>query len=494
MLAWMRTTSASPRPFPRADERLARELQDGRIALDKQVFWGLLVQWGVVLLAVLATSASRNFTGADLLCAALLMNGVLSVRPLWLTLRQPGERQTRLTVAVCQGFVSTLLLHVTDGRMETHLHLFVWLIVLAGYRDVSLLLAASAAAVVSHVAVGLIVTVPGLSHVTAGHLVEHAVWLAVETACLTTFIRVRVQAMSDLARREAALESLNNNLERKVERRTREMSDKLTSLQREYAVVQEIRVQSEIEEVSAIRQLSELRQHVLTHATTLMDTSWRWSESHFEAAFRPNWRTIREATQQLLNLVGNTGLSGMSLGESLIGGPVLEMTQPVSDIAQPVTGQAATCDFTPLAEQSGPKTLLLIDDPVQQALAEHALAAHGFRVDVVHTGPRTYYSAMLREYELILVDVDLADDEGFDTIEALRLLPQGISDATGLFALSRARSPEAVLRSTQLGIDGFFVKPLTVEALRAAFEGHSELVNDSGRASASRGERETAGV
>ena len=95
---------------------------------------------------------------------------------------------------------------------------------------------------------------------------------------------------------------------------------------------------------------------------------------------------------------------------------------------------------------------------------------------------------MLREYELIVVDVDLADDEGFDTIEALRLLPQGVSNTTGLFALSRARSPEAVLRSTQLGVDGFFVKPLTADALRAAFEGHREQVREF------QSERETVGV
>ena len=349
MLAWLQTTSTPPRPFPRADERLARELHDGRVSLDKQVFWGLIAQWGLVLVTVLAASAGSTFAGADMLCAALLVNGVLSVRPLWLTLRKPGERQTRLTVAICQGLVSTLLLFATGGRPETHLHLFVWLVVLAGYRDVSLLLAAGAAAVVSHVAVGLLLAAPGLSSIAAGHLVEHAVWLAVETACLATFIRVRVQAMSDLARREAALESLNNNLERKVERRTREMSGKLSSLQREYAVVQEIRVQSEAEEVTAIRQLSELRQQVLTHATTLMDASWNWNESRFEAAFRPTWLTIREATQKLLNLVGSTGLSGMSLGESLIGGPELSADKPI-------VGQATTCDSTPMGEHSGPKT------------------------------------------------------------------------------------------------------------------------------------------
>ena len=32
---------------------------------------------------------------------------------------------------------------------------------------------------------------------------------------------------------------------------------------------------------------------------------------------------------------------------------------------------------------------------------------------------------MLHDYDLIMVDVDLPGDEGFDTLEALRLLPPG---------------------------------------------------------------------
>ena len=487
MLAWLRTKSAPPRPFPRADERLAQELSDGRVRLDKQVYWGLLAQWGVVLLAVLTVQAGSDSTGTDVLCATLLFNGVLSVRPLWLTFRAPGDRTTRLTVAICQGGISTLLLHASGGRPETHLHLFVWLIVLAGYRDIAVLIAAGATAIVSHAAMSLIVATPALAIAAPGHLVEHALWLVVETAGLAAFIRVSTQAMSDLARREAALESLNKNLERKVEHRTREMSEKLTSLQRECSVVQEMRSHSEADELTAVRQLSELRQQVLRHATTLMDTSWSWTESHFEELFRPNWRTIRETSQQLLNLAESTGMSGMSLGDSLIGGSAS------NSAAQPV-GRAATHDLSPKVGQTGPKTLLLIDDPVQQTLAEHALHALGYRVDVVHTGPRTYYSAMLRDYELILVDIDLANEEGFDTIEALRLLPQGIGDTTGLFALARARTPAAVLRSTQLGVDGFFLKPLSIEALHAAFTGNSEPANNGNQSSERLMERAAVGV
>ena len=72
MLAWLQTTSTPPRPFPRADERLARELHDGRVSLDKQVFWGLIALFGASLVglfaalppALLATVAGTALLGS----------------------------------------------------------------------------------------------------------------------------------------------------------------------------------------------------------------------------------------------------------------------------------------------------------------------------------------------------------------------------------------------------------------------------------------------
>ncbi len=461
MMAWFQSKRPQPRPFPRADERLAQELRTGRIGLDKQVFWGLIGQWAVVLLATLVLSANVDFSRAGFVWSTLLWNGVLTGVPLWLVLRSPGERSSRLAVAVCQGLFSTLLFHATAGRAETHLHLFAWLIVLAVYRDVRVLLAAGVAAVVSQLVAGLVVESPERVVSHFGHLGEHAIWLIVETACLATFVRVSVQAMSDLARREAALESLNNNLERKVYRRTRELTQKIESLHREYAVTRELRDQSEADELTAARQLSQLRRDVSTHATTLMDTTWNWSEARLPEALRPHWRTIREASQNLLNLVDASSSVDDSLPNSLVG------LQTFNPEASTVGVKVVETDDDGVRRLA----LLLIDDPVQQALAVHALSEEGFRVDVARSGPRAYYSAMLRYYDVILIDIDLANEEGFDTIEALRLLPRGISDFTGVFALSSARTPATVLRVTQLGIDGFLVKPVSPASLQAALEG-----------------------
>ena len=244
-------------------------------------------------------------------------------------------------------------------------------------------------------------------------------------------------------------------------------------------MIQELRDQTEADELSAIKQLSQLRRDVSAHAMTLMDTTWRWSESRLPEALRPHWRTIREASQNLLNLADTATTADDSLSNSLIGLQTFNLETPAVETN------------VDLNVDSGSRTaLLLIDDPVQQALAVHSLTEEGFRVDVVHSGPRAYYTAMLRDYDLILIDVDLANEEGFDTIEALRLLPNGIGDSTGVFAISSARTPDAVLRSTQLGVDGFVVKPMNPESLRATLAGNNHT--DSFRQD--RVERETVTV
>lgn len=467
MLAWFQSKRPQPRPFPRADARLTQELQSARVRLDKRVFWGLIVQWFVVLLVTLVSSANADFASVTSLWNMLSVSGVLTGVPLWFVLNSPGERTSRMTVAVCQGLFSTLLLYATGGQIETHLHLFAWLAVLSVYRDIPVLVAAGAAAVFSQLLVGVSIASPALAVANLSHLGEHAVWLIVETACLAAFVRFSVRAMSDLARREAALESLNNNLERKVERRTREMSEQIDALHREYSVIRELRDKTEVEETTAVRQLSLLRRDVSMHANTLMDITWHLPETNLPEALRPHWRTIREASQELLNLIQASSSREDSLSNSLIGMNTFNKQMPTSSVK-----------MNTLVAEPSQQALLLIDDPVQQALAVHSLTHEGFEVDVVHSGPRAYYSIMVRDYDLVLIDVDLANEEGFDTIEAIRLLPDGIGDSTGLFAISVARSPDAVLRGTELGIDGFLVKPLSPESLHSALSGCTNSSSD----------------
>ena len=104
---------------------------------------------------------------------------------------------------------------------------------------------------------------------------------------------------------------------------------------------------------------------------------------------------------------------------------------------------------------------------MQQAKAVTALEREGYKVDVVPNGPRTYYSVMLNDYSVIVVDIDLPEDEGFDTLEAMQLLPAECVGRNKLvFAVTNNKSPENVIRCSELGVDNVFLKPLQADALR----------------------------
>jgi len=82
--------------------------------------------------------------------------GLLSVSPLFLTIRRPGRTLNRHCVAVAQMLMGALLIHLTGGRLETHFHVFGSLVAfLAFYRDWRVLVTGSAVVAVDHCLRGL---------------------------------------------------------------------------------------------------------------------------------------------------------------------------------------------------------------------------------------------------------------------------------------------------------------------------------------------------
>ena len=67
--------------------------------------------------------------------AAVFLGGAVSLFPVTLALLRPGEPSTRYVIATAQMLMSSLLIHLTGGRLETHFHVFGSLAFLAFYRD-----------------------------------------------------------------------------------------------------------------------------------------------------------------------------------------------------------------------------------------------------------------------------------------------------------------------------------------------------------------------
>src|SRR5260370_7540186 len=107
--------------------------------------------------------------------AAVLVGGVFWFFPMMLIWRLPGQALTRQAVAVGQVCFSSLLIHLTGGRIETHFHVFGSLAFLACYRDWRVLPTATVIVAVDHLLRGLWYpeSVYGVASSTPGRSRDH---------------------------------------------------------------------------------------------------------------------------------------------------------------------------------------------------------------------------------------------------------------------------------------------------------------------------------
>src|SRR4028118_201070 len=82
--------------------------------------------------------------------AALFLGAVLSLFPITLALMRPGKTSTRYIIAIAQMLMSSLLIHLTGGRIETHFHIFGSLAFLSFYRDWRVLVPATVVVAADH--------------------------------------------------------------------------------------------------------------------------------------------------------------------------------------------------------------------------------------------------------------------------------------------------------------------------------------------------------
>lgn len=175
--------------------------------VDRMLLVVLLGQWlfGIVL-------ASFGLISIGL---ALLVGTAINALPIALVIYRPGHEITRYAIAVVQLVWSAFLIWITNGRIETHFHIFGSLAFLALYRDWRVIVIGTVVALADQFVVGN----PHLWTV-----LEHAGWIAFGDV---VYIYGGVRSIAEMrpqARDLADLEATNASIERKVEIRTRALS------------------------------------------------------------------------------------------------------------------------------------------------------------------------------------------------------------------------------------------------------------------------------
>jgi two-component system, sensor histidine kinase and response regulator len=189
----------------------------------------MLVQWVAGIAAALWISP-RTWAGATSqvhlhVWLAVFLGGAITSLPIFLTLVRPTDAFTRHTVAVCQMLMSSLLIHLSGGRIETHFHVFGSLAFLAFYRDWRVLVPATIVVATDHALRGVYFpqSVFGILTASPWRWVEHACWVLFEDVILVKMCLQGIEEMWEIATRQASIEAITRGLEEKVHTRTAEL-------------------------------------------------------------------------------------------------------------------------------------------------------------------------------------------------------------------------------------------------------------------------------
>jgi diguanylate cyclase (GGDEF)-like protein len=179
--------------------------------IDRSFAFLMLAQWAAAIATALWISP-RTWAG-DIsylhphVTLAIFYGGVLTLTPVIMTRIAPGERVTRLTIGVMQMLMSSLLIHLTGGRIETHFHIFGSLAFLAFYLDWQVLVVASATIAVDHFLRGIYFpfSIFGTYSVQPWRWLEHTGWVVfcdvfLIQACISRFENLRALTIRNMER------------------------------------------------------------------------------------------------------------------------------------------------------------------------------------------------------------------------------------------------------------------------------------------------------
>ncbi|MBK9229792.1 MAG: response regulator [Anaerolineae bacterium] len=180
----------------------------------------------------------------------------------------------------------------------------------------------------------------------------------------------------------------------------------------------------------------------------------------------------------LLTSVGEFGLERMA--DTI--GFTASLTKPIRQLAlydtlvtvlgathEPRTPRQAGMTETPgpaPALIAGGHVLLAEDNPVNQKLATHILTRLGYQVDVVDHGGLAVQAYMEKPYDLILMDVQMPEVDGFTATEQIREFEARRGGHVPIIALTAGALAGDRERCLAAGMDAYVSKPFKTEELR----------------------------
>jgi len=225
-----------PEVIQRSNELLAGHQQTIWRRTDR-LFAGLLgFEWiAGIILALWRSPTTWSGPAASVhphVYSATILGALCIVLPIYMAMTRPGFILTRHLIAVSQMLMSGLLIHLGDGRIEMHFHIFGSLAFLAFYRDWRVLVSASGIVAIDHLVRGMFLpqSVYGAFAASNWRTLEHAGWVVFENLFLVASCVQAVREMRGIADHRALLEHNHRDVGRQVQERTQQLNDAQASL------------------------------------------------------------------------------------------------------------------------------------------------------------------------------------------------------------------------------------------------------------------------
>lgn len=118
-------------------------------------------------------------------------------------------------------------------------------------------------------------------------------------------------------------------------------------------------------------------------------------------------------------------------------------------------------------DQVGPLRVLVADDnEINQVVACKFLQKLGCQVEVARTGREALEATTRTVYDVVLMDCEMPDMDGYEATRAIRLREEGTLSHLPIMALTGHASDDDAQKCHQAGMDQVLTKPLTLPVLR----------------------------
>src|SRR5438094_84742 len=157
---------------------------------------------------------------------------------------------------------------------------------------------------------------------------------------------------------------------------------------------------------------------------------------------------------------------------------LIEAVSTVLTEAPPAGAAPALITRHSIAESRHTLRILLAEDnPVNQQVATAMLVKRGHQVDVVSNGREAVDAVRAVRYDVVLMDIQMPELDGFAATEGIRALPEG--RLLPIIALTAHALSGERERCLERGMTGYVAKPFKAHDLFAAIEGRTAPTTDS---------------